>query len=357
MHIFPRLFMSLAILTLPLAPIQAQAQSPAAAMLAAPKIAGFDVKPVAQPTPGNELFFTLYGSPGGIATVRIDGATGTVTLDENEVGVYEGSYTIRKRDRISAQSKATANLRLGNQVASAILDDPVVTAGKKPLAESAAAGTPHIDDFKVEAPSSLEAGEEIKLTMSGTPGGQASATIAGIQGKIRLEEVRSGEYAGDYTIRSRDRLDARARVTGKLRVGDREASSLLSNSLQGGAARSGSARAAAVCANCGVIEAVNLVEVKGEGSYLGMIAGGVAGALLGSQIGSGRGTTVAEVAGAVGGAYAGQEIEKRMKAKQHYEVHVRLDNGGTRIVSYAERPELAVGTRVRVEDGSVIVVQ
>lgn len=357
MHILPRLFVCLAILSLPLTPIQAQEQSPAAAVLAAPKISGFDVKPVAQPTPGNELFFTLYGSPGGVATVRIDGATGTATLDENEVGIYEGSYTIRKRDRISAQSKATANLRLGNRVASAILDAPVVTAGKRRLTETAAAGTPHIDDFKVDAPSSLEAGEEIKLTLSGTPGGQASATIAGIQGKIRLEEVRSGEYAGDYTIRSRDRLDARARVTGKLRVGDREVSSVLRNALRGGAASSSSTRAVAVCANCGVIEAVNLVEVKGEGSYLGMIAGGVAGALLGSQIGSGRGTTVAEVAGAVGGAYAGQEIEKRMKAKQHYEVHVRLDNGGTRTVSYAEKPDLAVGARVKVEDGSVIVVQ
>jgi outer membrane lipoprotein SlyB len=106
-----------------------------------------------------------------------------------------------------------------------------------------------------------------------------------------------------------------------------------------------------------VVEAINVVEVKGEGSYLGMIAGGVAGALLGSQIGQGRGTTVAEVAGAAGGAYAGHEVEKRMKATKHYEVVVRLENGGSQTVSYAAQPGFAVGTRVKVENGTLALVQ
>jgi outer membrane lipoprotein SlyB len=76
-------------------------------------------------------------------------------------------------------------------------------------------------------------------------------------------------------------------------------------SLQARSGYQSSARQAArVCVNCGVVEAINLVEVKGTGSYLGMIAGGVAGALLGSQVGQGRGTTAAQVAGAAGGAFA-----------------------------------------------------
>jgi len=66
---------------------------------------------------------------------------------------------------------------------------------------------------------------------------------------------------------------------------------------------------------------------------------------------------VAEVAGAAGGAYAGHEIERKMKATKHYEVVVRLENGGTRTVSYATQPGFAVGARVRLENDTLTVVQ
>jgi hypothetical protein len=46
-----------------------------------------------------------------------------VLLDEVEPGVYEGSYTIRQRDRIVANSTATVNLRLGNRAATSMLDE------------------------------------------------------------------------------------------------------------------------------------------------------------------------------------------------------------------------------------------
>ena len=178
----------------------------------------------------------------------------------------------------------------------------------------------------------------------------------GYNSRTLLDEVRPGVYEGTYTIKNRDRIAADAAVTGNLRIGDRETSAVLGKSLQASPAYQPSARKAA-CINCGVVEAINVVEVKGEGSYLGMIAGGVAGALLGSQIGQGRGTTVAEVAGAAGGAYAGHEVEKRMKATKHYEVVVRLENGGSQTVSYAAQPGFAVGTRVKVENGTLALVQ
>ena len=56
------------------------------------------------------------------------------------------------------------------------------------------------------------------------------------------------------------------------------------------------------CGNCGVVEAINAIEVKGEGGYLGLVGGGVAGAVLGSQVGNGNGRTAAQLLGAVGGA-------------------------------------------------------
>ncbi len=353
------LFALAAFLPLPFLASQALAQ-PYAASAAAPRIDGFDVEPVAKPAPGNELAFTLYGSPGAAAAVQIDGATGGVVLVETEAGVYEGTYTIRKRDRITVSSAATANLRLGNRVASAILDEPLVgrASARRPAPAARSAAAPKIDRFDVDPPARLATGEELILTLSGSPGGTASAKIVGVKGKLVLNEIRAGVYEGTYTIKNRDRIAADAVVTGNLRVGNQETSAVLGRSLLASSGYQPSARQAArLCVNCGVVEAINAVEVKGEGSYLGMIAGGVAGALLGSQVGKGRGTTVAEVAGAAGGAYAGHEIEKKMKATRHYEVVVRLENGGTRTVSYATQPGFAVGARVRLENDTLTVVQ
>ena len=99
---------------------------------------------VRQLSAGDDLLFTLYGSPGGAATVQIGGATGRLLLDEIEAGVYEGAYTISSRDRITRDSTATANLRLGNQVASSILDDSLlIGAGARwPGGNGSANGTP-----------------------------------------------------------------------------------------------------------------------------------------------------------------------------------------------------------------------
>ncbi|MDP2241628.1 MAG: glycine zipper 2TM domain-containing protein [Burkholderiales bacterium] len=351
------LFALAAIFSLSIPASQAQQSAYSAAT---PRIDGFDVEPVAKPAPGNELVFTLYGSPGGTAAVQIGGATGGVLLVETEAGVYEGSYTIRKRDKITVKSTATANLRLGNRVASAILDEPLVgkASAKRAAPAALSAAAPKIDRFDVDPPARLVAGEELILTMSGSPGGTASARIAGVKGKLVMNEIRTGVYEGTYTIKNRDRIAADAVVKGNLRVGNQEASAVLGQSLRASSGYQSSARQAArLCVNCGVVEAINLVEVKGTGSYLGMIAGGVAGALLGSQVGQGRGTTVAEVAGAAGGAYAGNEIEKRMKATKHYEVVVRLENGGSQTVSYETQPGFAVGAKVKVENGSLVVVQ
>ncbi|MDO8788388.1 MAG: glycine zipper 2TM domain-containing protein [Sulfuritalea sp.] len=346
-------------LPLTFVPNEARAQHPAASAAAA-RIDGFDVDPVARPVPGSELVFTLYGSPGGTVAIQIGGATGSAVLVETEAGVYEGTYTIRKRDRITTASTATANLRVGNRVASAILDEPLVGRGVgKPKGRPLiSAMTPKIDRFDVDPPANLAAGEELILTLSGTPGGIASARIAGVKGKIVLSEIRAGVYEGSYTVKHRDRIAANAAVTGNLRIDNREASVVLGQSLVAGPNYQSSARQTArLCVNCGVVEAINVVEVKGQGSYLGPIAGGVAGALLGSQVGHGSSNTIATVVGAAGGAYAGSAIEKSVKTTKHYEVVVRLENGGSKTFSYAAQPGFAVGTRVKVANGTLTVVQ
>jgi hypothetical protein len=211
---------------------QAQAQAPASRTAAA-RIDGFDVEPVKQLSAGNELRFTLYGTPGGNATVRIGNATGSLILDEVDAGVYEGSYTINRRDKITKLSTATANLRVGNSVSSSVLDESLVAgaAARWSSGSTAANGAPKIDQFDVDPPARLNTGSELLFTLRGTPGGSASVRINGVRGKINLEEFDAGRYEGAYTVRARDSLVPATVVTGNLRVGKLERSRVLGQSL------------------------------------------------------------------------------------------------------------------------------
>ncbi|MBE0620310.1 MAG: glycine zipper 2TM domain-containing protein [Burkholderiales bacterium] len=328
---------------------------------ATPSIDGFDVEPAAKLTAGSDLVFTLYGSAGGTATVRIDRVVDKFPLAEVEAGVYEGTYTISFRDQITATSMVTANLRVGNRIATEILDESLLAGAasrsevKRAADAAALAAMVKIERFEADPVARLDAGEALFFSLSGTPGAKASVRIKGVKGKLSLTEVAAGVYEGTYTIKNRDRISAKSAATATLRLGNREASFILGQSLLAAPGQLPSARRAVRhCANCGVVESINVVEVRGEGSYLGKIAGGVVGAMIGSQIGKGRGTTAAEIAGAVGGAVAGNEIEKRVKKTTHYEVTVRLQGGGTQTISYAAAPAFRVGDKVRVENGTLV---
>lgn len=106
---------------------------------------------------------------------------------------------------------------------------------------------------------------------------------------------------------------------------------------------------ASICHDCGVIESIQAVKHKGEGSGVGAVAGGVVGGLLGNQVGHGNGRAAMTVIGAVGGGLAGHEIEKQVKAKTVYQVRIKLDDGKVRTLEQAHVPQLGVGQRVRVE--------
>lgn len=112
--------------------------------------------------------------------------------------------------------------------------------------------------------------------------------------------------------------------------------------------------AAPVCADCGVVESINTVEVKGEATGAGAVAGAVGGLIVGNQIGSGRGKTLAKVAGAAGGAYAGHQIEKNARKTVQYQLALRMDDGSRRTVTQANGDGLTAGSRVRLMDGMVV---
>ena len=318
---------------------------------AAPRIDGFNVDEVKHLAPGTDLNFSIYGTPGGIATLRIAGAQRNLTLNESESGQYEGTYTISSRDNITAQSSVTGNLRVGNQVTSAVLSESL-QAGVRfqaPTPNVANDSPIKIDRFEVQPSGDLSAGNELIFTLYGTTDGRAEVAIKGAEGKFFLQEVNSGEYTGAYTIKRRDNISANSRVTASLSVGEYSTTADLNKTLL--AASASSVQVVKYCGNCGTVEAVNTVDVKGEGHYLGAIGGGVVGALLGSQVGGGRGKTLSTVAGAIGGTFAGRAIERNANKTTHYEVIVRLQNGGTQTASFNADPGYRVGDKVKIVDG------
>ncbi len=82
----------------------------------------FVMRPMGRIEAGRELRFRLRGTPGADAWLDIPGVIRGVDLVEVRPGVYEGNYTVRRRDDVNAFSRAVATLRNGNQRATARVD-------------------------------------------------------------------------------------------------------------------------------------------------------------------------------------------------------------------------------------------
>jgi outer membrane lipoprotein SlyB len=356
-------------------PLPAQAQNHPRAAAPGPRIEGFNVDEVRRLEPGTELNFDLYGSPGGAATLRIDGATRNLHMTETRPGTYQGSYTIGVHDRIRPDSSVTANLRVNKLVTTRVLAESIVRGpGPRGDRGSDMAGAPHVRTFDVRGSDNLGPGNELKFTVFGTPGSKVEVQIAGTRGIFFLPEVRPGEYAGLYTIRRDDRIAPDATVTATIRSNGRYTVATLGQPLLAGGppprradlvqvsdqrpplrderpqVRDEPQPVARYCTNCATVEAVNVVQKESSGA-VGAVGGAVVGGLLGNQVGSGNGRTAATAAGAIGGALAGRGIERNARGGQRYDVVVRYANGATQTVPYDNEPGFRVGDNVKVNDG------
>lgn len=103
-------------------PAAFQALSMGAAPAPGLAIERFVMRPMGRIEPGRELRFRLVGTPGGDAFLDIPGVIRGVDLAEVRPGVYEGNYTVRRRDDLNAFGRAVATLRNGNQRATARVD-------------------------------------------------------------------------------------------------------------------------------------------------------------------------------------------------------------------------------------------
>ena len=141
-----------------------------------PWVGGLDVEQVPQLSAGTPLVFTLFGSPGASATLRIDGVQRRLPLQEVQAGVYEGTYVIAADDRITPTSRVTADLWLENQVASMVLEEPLLLG---------AGSVPPCDDCGVV--------EAIRAVDVHGPPGAIGAVAGGVIGAIVGSQFGSGD--------------------------------------------------------------------------------------------------------------------------------------------------------------------
>jgi outer membrane lipoprotein SlyB len=327
----------------PFYPLVAQAQKTSQAATQAPRVTGFDVEQVERIEPGAELNFTVWGTAGAAALLQIDGAKRPLQLGETTPGRYQGSYTVGRSDRINADSVVHVNLRRDNRVATATLGEALQTGWPVP---GAAAVAPEIQSLKVSRDGNRSRVDTLRFSLVGTPGGQASVQVQGSQPRtVVLDETSAGQYTGSFVLPSGMRVDTSQPLLAKLRLGNNTTQTTLANAYDG---INLAPRYVQACTDCAVVQAVNTVQVDGDGKVLGTVAGGVLGAVVGSQFGKGDGRTAAGVAGAVGGALLGREIQRRNGQRTQYEVVVRQPDGQTRTVNFAEAPAFKVGDSVRI---------
>jgi len=236
-------------------------------------------------------------------------------------------------------------------------NDPV------PAATAATAAT-------VSAADGYQPGNELSFSLKGKPGDVARVAVQGIDRRIALTEVSRGVHEGGYVLRRQGRLPNELVVDGFLLSDQRETSQrfrrpierLVERNVDDNNGRNESRdirqQPVATCANCGAIESINVVEVKGDSpNIIGTIAGGLLGGVVGDQVGGGSGKDLATVIGAVGGACAGNRARNNMDKTKVFRVTVRLDGGNTQNFDYASDPEVRGGRprqgRKRCADPSV----
>ena len=111
--------------------------------------------------------------------------------------------------------------------------------------------------------------------------------------------------------------------------------------------------ASANCVDCGTVTRIEQVGGSNAPQATGAVVGGLVGAAAGRELAddesSGRRNT-ATAAGAVAGALAGNAIQNRVE-NAAYNVHVRMSDGRTTVVTQNDLDGLRVGSPVRVYNG------
>jgi outer membrane lipoprotein SlyB len=262
-----------------------------------------NVERVTELAPGTPINVNVYGSPRAVGVVRIEGARRLLDLHETAPGVYEGTYVIDPGDAIRADSRVTAALQRGGEIARSIADEPLLL-GRNALpwtADAPAAARPPL----VIADATPPRGESLQALPARPLVG------APVPSRPQDEEARSGTT----TLRA---------VPPPPRT---------------------------VCADCAYVESVRSVEASRSPGVVGAIGGGIAGAIIANEIDHAR--RALQVLGAIGGALIGRQVELAATRQTSYEVRLRLRDGSVRTQRFERPPPFAAGDTVHLGSGRV----
>ena len=218
---------------LPVATAMVALPTMAMAQPAAPELRSLQVTSDDGLRAGAELEFTVEGTPRAQTQLRIPGVQRNIVLKETERGVYTGSYTIKRQDRISPANPIRATLRVRNRTIAANYSFP---AGMANPPVAAPVPVPPVAVLKIErftvAPiDKIEPGAELRFSLNGPPGGSAEFDIPGVVDHVPMREVRPGVYEGAYTLRRLDNLTPSRPIVATLRMGDRSVKACLTQPL------------------------------------------------------------------------------------------------------------------------------
>ena len=289
---FHRLLMSAALAAgiASAAPLAA-AREPILPRVAPVVVDGVDVEQVVAIGAGVPLNFTVFGTPGALVVLRIDGGRRVLELREAEPGVYEGSYLIDAFDAIRPESRVGATLQKDGAVAYAALDEPLLLPrGTVPWGTSAAplSAAPPLEPTPLPPPAAAEPTRPAPIPNAPQP-------------------VPPAVFAATAP---------RAERT--------------------------------PCDDCAVVESVRAIEAGPRGGVIGTIGGAIAGALLGNELGEAHKRRMLTVLGAIGGALAGRQVERQATRPTEYEVDLRLADGTLLKRRYEQAPPFVPGATIRL---------
>lgn len=216
-------------LLLPVATAMVVLPTTAMAQAVTPELRSLQVGSDGGLNPGAELVFTVEGTPRAKTHIRINGINRDIVLKETSRGVYTGSYTIARQDRVVQSSAIRAIMQAGNR---SMVANYTFPPGMTPAPQAELAKVPpqalKIDRFIVDPIEKASPGAELRFSMMGMPGGSAEVEIPGLNKNVALREVRSGVYEGSYTIRRQDKLTPSRPIVAKLWQGEKVVKTSLS---------------------------------------------------------------------------------------------------------------------------------
>ena len=184
---------------------------------------------------GAELDFVVEATPRARVNLRIKGVQRPIALSETSRGVYTGSYTIKRQDRISNANPIQATTQLRNRSVATSYNFPANMDNSTAAAPPQAPPQPPVAALKIErftvAPiDKVEPGAELRFSLNGMPGGAAEVDLPGVA-RVAMQEVRPGVYEGAYTLRRTDNLTPSRPIVASLRVGNETVRSNLTQGL------------------------------------------------------------------------------------------------------------------------------